>query len=410
MSVTIEVIKFNHDPVSSANGALNIRKNKNTFINVPEWERGKTIVAEDSLAAYEIAGTKGKTIYIHAQFKGPPNSQAQIRALDAQIVPPEEEPGQGGCMDIIVKGLQALFRLAKGNVLGEIKEKWIQFDNAGLSGFIPLPLYKPILWNVGVGIHYTEWQWQYKIEGNTWSNMSLSKHKIYVLLERPKAPWKQTPYNASNDQLPWTEVMDYACSWALLAKDPKKAASRITQEVFDLGTSIITYDCPGWGASHYSYDNISNIYKFYCTEFLDLLKGGLGRGKYVNCSDCATIVSTFANILGCDLAQSQMGHSFELNEMLAIGSSTWQTPCNWKTFNYHEVAWSGSCDVNDKVYDACLKVDGDNDPTTSPHTALLPVDLTFGNVGTLLYRDRLATPVGRPKCKPLKNCMHRKVV
>ncbi|MBI5027122.1 MAG: hypothetical protein HZC12_10445 [Nitrospirae bacterium] len=49
-----------------------------------------------------------------------------------------------------------------------------------------------------------------------------------MVLESPKDPWKQTPYNAANDQLPWTEVMDYSCIWAIGLKDRDTAAGKIT--------------------------------------------------------------------------------------------------------------------------------------------------------------------------------------
>ena len=92
---------------------------------------------------------------------------------------------------------------------------------------------------------------------------------------------------------------------------------------------------------------------------------------YVNCSDCATFTSTFSNVLGCDLWQSRMGPpvgQFALNDMLAIGSNVWQTACQgidgWSgSFSYHEVAWKGACLADDHIFDACLQVDGDADPT-----------------------------------------------
>ena len=53
---------------------------------------------------------------------------------------------------------------------------------------------------------------------------------------------------------------------------------------------------------------------FECTQFLDRLRGGPGLGGTVNCTDCAVIVSTFSNALGCDLWQSRMGsQQFEVN-------------------------------------------------------------------------------------------------
>jgi hypothetical protein len=105
-----------------------------------------------------------------------------------------------------------------------------------------------------------------------------------------------------------------------------------------------------------------------------------------------------------------MGWGFALNELLAIGSNTWQTACGWGGFSYHEVAWKGGCNTNDAVYDACLQVDGDSDPTSAPHIPLLPQDLRFGNTGDLHYRDRLTTPGGRPNCNPQPGTRKRRTV
>lgn len=153
---------------------------------------------------------------------------------------------------------------------------------------------------------------------------------------------------------------------------------------------------------------------FNCTAFLERLHGGVGNGQYVNCSDCATFTSTFANILGCDLWQSRMGgQGFDLNPILAIGSDTWYPGCqSWPVpgFSYHEVAWTGSCTEADNVFDSCLQVDGDADPTTAPHVPLLPTNLQFGTPGSGYYRDRLATPPTRTSCAPAPMTRTRRTV
>jgi hypothetical protein len=55
---------------------------------------------------------------------------------------------------------------------------------------------------------------------------------------------------------------------------------------------------------------------FECTQFVERLRGGNGNGIYANCSDCATIVASFANVLGCDLWQSRMGSSQNLFQIV----------------------------------------------------------------------------------------------
>ena len=148
----------------------------------------------------------------------------------------------------------------------------------------------------------------------------------------------------------------------------------------------VAYDCLGGGGTRYAKTG------FNCTAFLDRLDGGPGKGKYVNCTDCATIVSTFANIVGCELLQSRMGFFFDLNPILAIGQKNWYPGCpNWlgTGFRYHEVAWKSPCTLDEEVFDACLLVDGDADPTQAPQTPLLPVNMRFGEHSDKQYRYRL---------------------
>jgi hypothetical protein len=95
-----------------------------------------------------------------------------------------------------------------------------------------------------------------------------------------------------------------------------------------------------------------------------------------------------------------MGYFFDLNPVLAIGSSVWQLPAGLTRFFYHEVAWSGGCLAGDVLFDACLQVDGDVDPTTPPHSAVFATNMILGPIGSGHYRDRLAAPSGRPNCNP----------
>ena len=368
--LAIEAIKFNHDTSSANHDALNIRRNTSTYINIPEWRRFICVNPEDSPVAYAIAPTLGKPITIEASF-----SSADPGAAFIEV-----------------------------RVEHHVKARPVNFIN-GKTGFVSLELLNPPVSHGHVGIWDVEWLWEYRLgPHHPWHHFTTTRHRIYVVLDVPPDPWKQAPYNVTNTQLPWAEVLDYACRWAEGAASKDMAAALVTQSVYALGPGLITYDCPGGGSSHYSWGN------FDCTAFTDRLRGGLGNGIYVNCSDCATIVSTFADALGCDLWQSRMGWGFSLNELLAIGSSTWQTACGWGGFSYHEVAWEGNCTANDDVYDACLQVDGDSDPTSPPHVSLLPQDLHFGNPGDLLYRDRLATPAGRPNCNPQPATRQRRVI
>jgi hypothetical protein len=341
--------------------------------------------------------TKGNTITIQAKLSngGVKIHTAEVRAVDPTLNPPPRGGLLWWIISLILWMIRAILRLLFGNVLGEVKAKWVTFLPNGETNFESFELQNVRIWSAGVGARTTTWRWQYRVSStHAWMDFDTSSHRIYVLLEVPKSPWQQAPYNSGNTELPWTDVMDYACRWAFLAATLDDAATRVTRNIYNLGPSIVEYDCVGGGSSHYSAGN------FNCTAFLELLRGGIGNGRYVNCSDCATFVSSFANILGFDLWQSRMGYSFQLNPILAIGSNVWQPACGWSAFSYHEVAWKGACTSNEAIFDACLQVDGDADPTSPPHTPLLPTNLLFGNTGQMQYRDRLATPAGRPNCNP----------
>jgi hypothetical protein len=91
---------------------------------------------------------------------------------------------------------------------------------------------------------------------------------------------------------------------------------------------------------------------------------------------------------------------FPLNPTLTIGSHAWLSACAVGAFAMHEVAWTNGCGEDDDVFDACLQLDADADPTRPPHLGLLATGMRFGRPGDGLYRDRLVAPPGRALCVP----------
>ena len=85
---------------------------------------------------------------------------------------------------------------------------------------------------------------------------------------------------------------------------------------------------------------------------------------------------------------------------MAIGFNVCLVPFGFG-FSYHEVPWKGACTENENVFDGCLKLDGDADPTQPPHTPLLPTNMLFGDCAAMNYRKRLCPPNadGCPKCQ-----------
>lgn len=371
MAVSILAIKFNHDTSSASHDALNIRVDAANTVKIPEWTAGEAL-ASQSPAAYAIKAVGHNPITVQARFKADgPVPFMEIRAV-----------------------FLAKFGVPK-TPLGDLAAAPVVFNVDGLSGFVTFKCLSGL--GSTVRAKNIVWKWQFRTTpGGAWTEFASTHHRIYVLLDVPTLPWQQTPFDASNLQLPWTDVLDVSCAWAANASSRDAAAGLITDHVYALGPGTVTYDCPGNGASHYTSAGMFN-----CTAFLDRIAGGAGNGQYVNCTDCSIFTSTFANILGCDLWQSRMEAQFELNQILAIGSAVWQTACGWTKFSYHEVAWKNQCTEADAVFDACLQVDADLDPTGGPpHVPLLPKNLVFGAINAGLYRDRLCTVAGRPKCNP----------
>ena len=343
-------VKFNHDTTSSANDALNIRKNFGTAITVPEWTNGQTDPT-NSPAAF----VGGRTVIVMAKLTA-------------------KRDGNYTCY---TKG--GPFQLKKTQVHiqnGVSNPTWVPFD----STYIP----------PSVKVSNVKWKWKKKLCWILNCPFARSYHRFYILTELPKEPWTQTPF--PDNQNPWTEALDYACAWA----DGQTAKIGIQTKVTEqINNGPYAYD-QNAGATHYG---TFSPRQYDLTAFLDRLKGGLGNGSVVNCTDCGMSVTAFANILGCELWSSRMGWGFDLNPIVAVGYSSFACP-NWGcSFSYHEVAWTGNALANEPIYDACLKVDGDADPVNPPHAALLPINILFDDPSGLDYHERLVPPSSLSSCQ-----------
>ena len=355
----ISAIRFNFHSSAITNDALNIRRNFTTVAPSPEWKKGTSSAYTDSPAVYAIKETKGNTLCIRAAFKANGISVAYIRAVG-------------------------------GGRMGTVKEQAVSFNSSGNSGYETFELQNPTFHAHGVNVYNVRWRWQWRLKPTeTWKDLEYTRHRIYIILQAPTAPWVQTSGSTS---LPWTDALEIACNWAKDATTQDVAAGLITDKYN--GCGVVAYDTTS-GATFYGWGS------YNLTEMIERLNGGIGLGGLVNCTDSANTVSTFSNLIGCDLWHSRMGWSFDLNPIMAIGYTTWAIPFSG-SFSYHEVAWKGACTEYTNVFDGCLHVDGDADPTSAPHTPLLPVNMLFGNCTTMNYRLRLCPPTsdGCAKCIP----------
>jgi len=373
VTVSLLSVAFNHDPSSARADAINLRHNGDLtgIQRLPEWRAGAGLGQRDSRAAYALAETAGNQITIEAQLScdNPRTPVVDVRAVEPHPPTPPLAWLQQMFGFLVPAGpFQAwqLFLLwgalarPRPGLLGSVEAREVRFGADGRSGPLPFALRDVRMWERGVGVHAVNWRWEARESADgPWQPIATTHHTIYTILSLPTEPWMQQPFDGTNTQLPWTEVLDRACSWAQGSRTAHEAATRITRALYDLGPELIQYDCPGGGGTHYTWFEPYAV--FDCTAFLRRLEGGFGWGPYVNCIDCASIVSTFANVLGADLSQSGMGSGigapFRTNPIRALGSPRWRTPCDWGEFGYHEVAWTGACGSDDEVVDACLEVD-----------------------------------------------------
>ncbi len=378
MQVFLEAIKFNHNLASASCDAFNIRRNETGVVAVPEWRRGISVKPKDSPAAYARDELNGNCPTIKVTFtrddltvKG-----IEIQALnlpETEYVPREDESYE----TIVSTVLPPPPR--RNDVLGWIPPQPITFSENGEI----LNLRDSKISEAGVGVHVIQWQWQYRRDDkDSWHDIQETTHQIYTVLNLPHCPWVQKPYESKNTHLPWTDVLDYACHWAKGLANLDDVATSITQSVRDIEKVFhITYD----QAAFYSDPN------FDCSAFLELMKGRLSKGRKLNCSDCATVTSTFANILGCELWQSAMEGStvtFETNPIRVFGQTCWRP----KEFLAHEVAWKGQCSIGDNLFDATIELDGDAHPSMPPQRPLLPRNIPFGGFRDRQYLFRLVSP------------------
>jgi hypothetical protein len=354
VQLKVTAVKFNHDSANWNADALNIRKNFGASVAVPEWVLGETD-PKDSPAAY----VGGRNVTVMAKFTA----------------------NRDGVYRCYTKG--GPFRLTKTQVHiqgGVSNPTWVAFGST----------------HIGPAVKVTDarWVWKRKLWWFCARGFSKTRHRFYVVNEVPKDPWKQTPFPDS--QNPWTEALDYSCDWASGQTTQIGVMTKVTEK---LNGGPYAYDQIS-GASFYS---TWSPRKYNLTAFLDRLNGGIGNGSVLNCTDCGMSLTTFANVLGSELWSSRMFPSgfggFDLNQIVAVGYSSFACPGFGCGFSYHEVGWTGNALASDRVYDPCLKVDGDADPVNAPRTALLPVNMIFDDPAGLDYHERLVPPVSQPNCQ-----------
>jgi hypothetical protein len=223
-----------------------------------------------------------------------------------------------------------------------------------------------------VGLYQLDLVWTFEARrpGGEWAAIPggvTTSHRLYGVAAQPTLEFTSIPHRA------WIEVVDAVAGWVDGATaDPAAVASRIVEGIFD--TLGLSYDTQ-YGACTYTDYQWGN----WTAGIFDIV--GFQRrdkGDVVNCSDCAGILSTYANMVGVDFYYHILtnGYSgFDLNYIMSIGHTVFdETPFDdgGGGFSYHAV--TGPSDGT--IYDATLKLDGDGTPTAAPFTEIYAEEMT----------------------------------
>lgn len=355
MSIQLLSIQFHQPDPGAPTLALRRLINPNGFdgasklVDVPEWKKGSSVQAGDSPVAICISRALHPPLSIAATIGRAPSDPEEIwiRAVDQ----------------------------AGGNLLGVVPPRLVQFAGThklpvalSTSGAPPLP---------SVTLHDDQWTWQWRPDANSaWTDLESTRHRVFVTLDDPRTPWSPDPEFA-----PWVEVLQVACEWASGSASVDDASSRITSRLYALGKRSAPpprfryQPCPTFTPSG----------DFDCALFLAALGGTPDTPTRVNCSDCASIVSTLANAVGANLVQTIIQLFLTTQPIKLIGRSDFVT----KYFSIHEVAQGGTVPADAKIWDACLRIDKDRSPSTQPHASLQPAGMLFGTPGSRQYYWRL---------------------
>lgn len=183
--------------------------------------------------------------------------------------------------------------------------------------------------------------------------------RLYALLGPPTFGASAAIYN------PWVAAVDPALRGiAGAGPDHDAVTDALVRWIFeDLG---LEYDTRYGASAYVSYEGDWTDAHFRFGSFLDRKYGSV-----INCTDAASILLTYANMLGAEQYYRIILENFELNEILAIGGDEF-TSCPFGRggcgFSYHAITADAE---GAQVWDATLAEDGDADPGASPSEVLL---------------------------------------
>ncbi len=303
MALQLSTITFNHDPASPSTSALNIRKNKDFEVPIPEYDSSIPRTPPQSCAAYAKHETSGQTVVIRAHFQIP-----------AAVNITYEVKASGGGMLGHLDAVQVVF---SGGIADQVVD-------------IPLP-HRNFQKIQRADI---TWHWRYRKKGaSKWHPLATTAHRIYVILAVPPAPWTQVFADKHN---PWTDLLDWSCVIASGSEDAPTAAEKTTKDIHL--NHALRYDIEQ-GANRYGFRVTGE--SFDLTNWIDyVLRGnapispvfcGGTAEQYrdfwiVNCYDCAASNALMSKVVGAGLDYYFHDPFGYLNYVLPIGRGKCNNP------------------------------------------------------------------------------------
>lgn len=364
-------VKFNWNPDSSANDAINLRCDYNTPYNISNGEYTPSY-------SYPVCYVTNVVPVVKAKFRVVPEAVSSLE-LDAVL---------------------------NGTLLSDLGATTVSFTS-GESGYADFTMSGAVASSVGLNAA-NSYTWRVRsINGTQLSTpkavASTGPHKTYVILGEPVEPWSNEP-NVRNNA--WSTALDLTCQWASGKTSCQQVATAVTEEINGCGR--LMYDTNRYAAHYTDNRGLLSSGHMELSAFIDRIMGGESKGPLVNCQDCASAVVSLSNLAGCDLWCNRMGGCFKTRKIVLLG--TFQI--TEEEFTFHEVAWEGQCRDQDLVYDACLEYDVDETPGVEPLVLDCPCGVIFSDGSELspfVYRERLTKDGedGYGKCANLNKVRRR---
>lgn len=319
----LEAITFNHNVNSVITSGVNLRLSKDQEVLLPEFELAPFQRPRSHPCAYSIQDTIGNDVTVELRFRIS-STLAQISASTG-------------------KTLTFNVRADGGGVLGPIAPTAVTFQPGQPVTTVHASLADRSF--DGVGAHNVTWEWSAWQAPAGWRPLTITSHRVYLLLDTPKTPWTATFASRKNV---WANLLDHACAIANEAQTSRDALRPIVKALN--GDYLLKYDivrgAPRYGFSRtgsqfrldqwmsYVLDGNAPTWVYFCehpTPGSTHAFGTLAVGEWyewltANCYDCASGVAILGAALGCPTAYVFHEPFGYLNPVYPIGRDLANNP------------------------------------------------------------------------------------